>query len=60
MVHASIATEAKATALPKLQIFQRRGVAVHVGATGVALTPAVAAIITATEKPFRAPVSINN
>jgi len=61
MVIESSASEAKATAFPQLGIFQRRGVAVTIGSAGATLTPAVAAIIRATEAPMTAlPVRINN
>jgi len=48
-------------AFQQLGLFQRRGVAVTIGAAGVTLTPAVAAIIRSTEAPMTAqPVRINN
>jgi len=61
MVIESSAGKAKATAFPQLGIFQRRGVSVTIGAAGATLTPAVAAIIRATEAPMTAlPVRIIN
>jgi len=60
MVIESSASKAKATAFAQLGLFQRRGVAVTIGAAGVTLTPAVAAIIRATEAPMKAIVRINN
>ena len=61
MVIESSAGKAKATAFPQLGLFQRRGVAVTIGPAGATLTPAVAAIIRATEAPMTAPaVRINN
>ena len=61
MVIESSAGKAEATAFPQLGLFQRRGVAVTIGPAGATLTPAVAAIIRATEAPMTAPaVRINN
>jgi len=61
MVIESSASKAKANAFPQLGIFQRRGVSVTIGSAGATLTPAVAAIIRATEAPMTAlPVRINN
>jgi hypothetical protein len=55
MVIESSAGKAKATAFSQLGLFQRRGVAVTIGLAGATLTPAVAAIIRATEAPMIAP-----
>ena len=61
MVIESSASKAGATAFSQLGLFQRRGVAVTIGAAGATLTPAVAAIIRATEAPMTAlPVRIIN